>query len=82
MKLRGIYLFSWPAKNPDLIIIENVCLFIKNELNNDPRRPTTREELAARICEEYRRIPQSFIAKLYDSIPCRLNEVQNIRTIC
>ena len=40
--------------------------------------PTTREELVARIIEEWRGIPQSFIAKLYDSTPCRLNEVQKL----
>ena len=53
-------------------MIENVLLFIKNKLNDDPRRPpTTREELSARIFEEWQRMPQSSIAKLYDSIEYR-----------
>jgi len=47
-KLRGIYMFPRPANSPDLNIIENVWLFIKNKLNNDPRYPPTRrEELVA-----------------------------------
>ena len=70
----------WPANIPEVNIIQNFWLFIKNELNSDPRySPTTREELVARMIEEWRGIPQSFIAKLYDSIPCRLNEVQKMR---
>ena len=52
----------------------------KKKLNNDHRGPpTTREELVVRIFEEWRRIPQSYIAKLYDSIPRRQNEVQKMR---
>ena len=64
-KLHGIYVLPWPANSHSLNIIENGWLFIKNKVNNDPRcPPTTREELVARIFEEWRRIPQSFIAKL------------------
>ena len=73
-------MLPWPANSPELNIIEHVCLFVKNKLNNDPRcPPTTREELVARIFEEWRGIPQSFIAKLYDSIPCRLDDAQKMR---
>ena len=73
-------MLPWPANSPDLNIIENVWLFIKNKLNNDHRSPPTMsEELVVRIFEEWRRIPQSYIAKLYDSIPRRLNEVQIMR---
>jgi len=47
-KLRGIYVLPWPANCPDLNIIKNIWLFIKNKLNNDPRcPPTTGEELVA-----------------------------------
>ena len=68
-------MLPWPAN-----IIENAWLFIKNKVNNDSRcLPTTREELVARIFEEWRRIPQSFLAKIYESIPCRLNEVLKMR---
>ena len=73
-------MLPWPANSPDLNIIESVWLFIKNKLKNDHRGPpTTREELVVRIFEEWRRTPQSYIGKLYDSIPRRLNEVQKMR---
>ena len=80
-KLRGVDVLPWPANSPELNTIKHFWLFIKSKLNNDPKCPptTTREELVARICEEWRRIPESFIAKLYDPIPCRLNEAQRVR---
>ena len=61
---------SAPVESPDLNIIENVRLFLKNKLNHDPRgTPATKEELRAQIVSEWGQIPRNFIGKLYESLP-------------
>ena len=57
-------------ESPDLNIIENVWLFLKNKLSHDPQGPpATIEELQARVLSEWDQIPWDFIGKLYESLP-------------
>ena len=73
----SVPILPWPAQSPDLNIIENIWLFIKNKLNCDPRGPpTTKEELQTRVISEWDRIPQDFIGKLYESLPGRILAVK------
>ena len=68
------------AQSPDLNIIENIWLFIKNKLNCDPRGPpTTKEELQTRVISEWDRIPRDFIGKLYESLRGRILAVNKNR---
>ena len=47
---RGIKVLPWPASSPDLNIIENVWLRMKNIINHDPNSPPiTRESLIERV---------------------------------
>ena len=49
---------------------------MKNKINFDSRGvPKTKDELIARVLEEWSNIPSTFIAKLYESIPKRLVQV-------
>ena len=42
-----------PAQRPDMNIIENIWLFIRNEFSHDPGGPPiTKEELGARVFSE------------------------------
>ena len=80
LSLRGVPVLPWPAQSPDLNIIENIWLFIKNKLNSDPRGPpTTKEELQTRVISERDRIPRDFIGKLYESLPQRILAVKKKR---
>ena len=52
----------------------------KDQLTNDPRGlPIDKDDLVSRVLEEWQRIPQNFIRKVYASIPRRLPAVISLR---
>lgn len=63
------YIKDWPAQSPDLNPIENLWSYLKNQLGK--HTPRSVEELWTRVEEEFHAIPNSFIQKLYDSVPKR-----------
>lgn len=70
---RGIRLFTkWPAKSPDMNIIENVWSILAREVYKEGRQFNTKEELAAAIKAAWLNIPQAKIKSLYDSLPRRI----------
>eukprot|EP00794_Sanderia_malayensis_P016541 gene16541-18216_t len=76
LKLRKVPLLPWPAQSPDINIIENIWLYMKRRINNNSATfPKTKDQLIARVQEEWSRIPESFLDKLYTSIPQRLKAV-------
>ncbi len=64
---------DWPPQSPDINIIENLWNFLKTRVGRRP--PSTEEELTKHTYEEFARIPDDYIKKLYDSIPRRLSAV-------
>ncbi|QRV98486.1 DDE superfamily endonuclease [Ceratobasidium sp. AG-Ba] len=72
---RQIEVTPWPASSPDLNIIEHVWEFLDRKVRSRDVLPRNKAELWEALKEEWYRIPLSFIEKLYDSIPSRLQAV-------
>jgi hypothetical protein len=65
----------WPASSPDLNIIEHVWDFLDRKVRSRAVLPRNQDDLWKALEEEWHCIPNSFIEKLYDSIPSRLQAV-------
>ena len=59
----------WPAMSPDLSPIEHVWDMIGRHVHRRQRRPTTLQELAAVLQEDWNRLPQIEIGRLIRSMP-------------
>ena len=75
-KLRNnIKSLSWPAQSPDLNIIENVWLRLKNTLQRNTDAITCVEQLKAAITTAWTNVPNNYIHWMYNSIPRHLRAV-------
>ena len=67
---------EWPAQSPDLnIIIENIWLYMKRELQKSAVDIATKNDLLREIQSVWRNIELDYIRNLYQSIPDRLDNV-------
>ena len=66
---------DWPAKSPDLNVIEHVWSYLKLKVRSRDVPPENLELLSEAIREEWENIPQDFINNLVDSLPNRCREV-------
>ena len=71
-KEREIEVLEWPAKSPDLNLIESVWAYLKDKLK---RTYDCSEELEEDIVEQWNNIPSLFIENLYNSILHRIQAV-------
>ena len=69
----SVLLENWPPQSPDINIIENIWHILK--LRVSQRCPKNLEELFNFAQEEFARVPNEFIKRLYDPIPKRLSLV-------
>lgn len=70
-----IRLLEWPARSPDLNIIENVWGLLTRDVYADARQFDTKNELKRAIQASWERIDQQIIKNLFDAIPNRIFEV-------
>jgi DDE superfamily endonuclease len=69
----GIHLFNnWPAKSPDMNIIENIWGILAREVYKNGRQYNNKDELTDAIVAAWQNIPQAKIKSLYDSLPRRI----------
>ena len=65
---------EWPAQSPDLNITENICLYMKRELQKSTVDIAT-NDLLHEIQSGWRNIELDYIRNLYQSIPNPLYNV-------
>lgn len=66
---------DWPARSPDLNVIEHVWDMLGRRLRARLHRPDNLQELSAALVEEWENLPQESISNLIDSMPRRLDAV-------
>jgi len=72
---RNIETLDWPAKSPDLNIIENVWGIMARRVYKNCRQFNDVEELSNCVRDVWRGISEEYIQGLYKSIPRRLVQV-------
>ena len=75
-----IPMISWPAQSPDLNIIANVWLLMKNTVKKNMRDINTVHDLKRVLLRTWKSIPLMYIQNLYSSISKRLRV--GIRSKC
>lgn len=69
-----IELVEWPAKSPDLNIMEDIWAQLSKQVYREGQFHK-KADLLAKIMSEGRKIKKDFVRKLYNSIPKRLLDV-------
>ncbi|CAG8725798.1 2526_t:CDS:1, partial [Acaulospora colombiana] len=69
-----VTVLDWPANSPDLNPIEHLWVYLKQQLNNYERFPTSMHELNQRIEAEWNKIPREECIKLIESLPRRIQQ--------
>ena len=67
--------FNWPAKSPDLNIIENIWRCIKIKMSRKIDTIENRSDLVNAVTQIWNGLPQTYIRSLYASIPARIRQV-------
>jgi hypothetical protein len=73
--LEGIDLLPWCPNSPNMNIIENLWAHLDHMVRARDPLPKNCDELWVALKEEWEKIDQDFINKLYDSMPTRVREL-------
>ena len=68
----NVKVLAWPACSPDLNLIENVWKMLGDKVSK--RMPTTVEQLAQFLSEEWSNLPLEILHNLYNSMSRRINK--------
>ncbi len=72
-----VHLLEWPPQSPDMNPIENVWNYLDIQVRKRQQEISTVNDLYRIIQEEAKKIPKSFIKKLYRSMPRRIQALKN-----
>ena len=75
----GIRTMSWPAQSPDINIIENLWLLIKQKLQARVGRIASKDDLFREIRDIWTEISPAYVQSLYKTIPRRLLSVIRLK---
>lgn len=75
----NISVLPWAASSPDMSIIEHVWDHVDKAIRCREHRPTTVEQLWKALQEEWAKLDLSYIRALYDSMPRRIQSLQEAK---
>jgi len=75
LKSKNVKGLEWPAKSPDLNIIENVWGILARRVYHGGTQFDNVEDLVEKVIDVWDNISNEYLQKLYDSIPRRLVQV-------
>ncbi|GFV11717.1 transposable element Tcb1 transposase [Trichonephila clavipes] len=70
-----IELLPWPARSPDLSLIENMWSMVAQRLNQITPPAATQDQLWQRVEATWSSVPQEYIQSLFESMPRRVAAV-------
>ena len=73
LAMQKFTVLKWPAKSPDLNIIEIVWSYVKQHLSQFDEDPEDLDELWRRVQEIWTNLPHDYIHRLYESMPDRIS---------
>jgi hypothetical protein len=76
---RKIKTLPWPANSLDMNIIEHVWNMLDIRLGQRSRKPTNKDQLWAALQEEWEKLGQEYLDKLYESMPRRIQALYEAR---
>ena len=74
---KNVTVLQWPAKSPDLNIIENVWGHLSRVSYENGKQYDSLNELENAVFRHRATMPKTYTKKLYDSIPSRISDVIN-----